>query len=332
LNPIIIISTKLDPSTDKVLDWLYYHGKKFIRMNGEDILSLDSDIVLNITNSNGSPEVSWPKYSNKLQPLAIWFRRDAPYQLPKELLNVIMKDVSYDTITNNLFQELLSGKMALFNCLIENTRILGNFKRYKINKIEMLLEAKKYGIGIPATLITNKKAALVDFIEQCNNGVITKALNEVITFQKKFDEGIVKYASYTEEITPEILAKIPGTFNYSLFQEKLDKELDLRVFYLDGKCYSMAIFSQNNTQTKVDCRKYANNRNVPYKLPCCLEMKIAIFMEKLNINIGSLDIVKTKDGKYVFLEINPFGQYDMTSVQCNYYLDYMISEYLIGEN
>ena len=54
-------------------------------------------------------------------------------------------------------------------------------------------------------------------------------------------------------------------------------------------------------------------------------------MDSLNYNMGSLDVIKTKEGKYVFLEINPYGQFGMTSVPCNYYLDEKIAKFLIDE-
>lgn len=117
----------------------------------------------------------------------------------------------------------------------------------------------------------------------------------------------------------------------SVFQEKLDKELEIRTFFLNGKCYSMAIFSQLDSQTSVDFRKYnltTNNRNVPYQLSRMLEEKITKLMDELKLNTGSIDIIKTKDGRYVFLEVNPVGQYGMTSFPCNYHLDRKIAEYL----
>ncbi len=51
-------------------------------------------------------------------------------------------------------------------------------------------------------------------------------------------------------------------------------------------------------------------------------------MQAMNLNTASLDLVKTKEGRFVFLELNPSGQFGMTSYPCNYYLNKVIAEFL----
>jgi glutathione synthase/RimK-type ligase-like ATP-grasp enzyme len=51
-------------------------------------------------------------------------------------------------------------------------------------------------------------------------------------------------------------------------------------------------------------------------------------MDKLNLLTGSLDILKDKNGKYYFLEVNPIGQFGMVSKPCNYYIEEQIAEFL----
>ena len=81
---------------------------------------------------------------------------------------------------------------------------------------------------------------------------------------------------YAKKITKDDLSLFPDFFFPTLFQQKIEKDFDIRVFYLDGICYSMAIFN-----SRVDFREdYSNNRNVPIKLPKHIELKI----HKLNRN------------------------------------------------
>jgi hypothetical protein len=52
-------------------------------------------------------------------------------------------------------------------------------------------------------------------------------------------------------------------------------------------------------------------------------------MESINLNTGSLDFIKSsKDSNYYFLEVNPSGQFGMTSNPCNYNLHEKIANYL----
>jgi pyruvate carboxylase len=93
---------------------------------------------------------------------------------------------------------------------------------------------------------------------------------------------------------------------------------------LKKKFYTMAIFSQLDRQTSTDFRKYNKqkpNRNVPYLLPKNIKNKIIKLMENCNLNTGSIDMIVDKDDNYIFLEINPVGQFGMVSIPCNYFLE-----------
>jgi glutathione synthase/RimK-type ligase-like ATP-grasp enzyme len=93
----------------------------------------------------------------------------------------------------------------------------------------------------------------------------------------------------------------------------------------------MAIFSQKNKKTKIDFRNYDDelpNRNVPYQLPKSVEGKLIQMLDFLDYTTGSIDLIKTKSGDYVFLEINPVGQFGMVSYPCNYYLEEKIAIHL----
>jgi hypothetical protein len=70
----------------------------------------------------------------------------------------------------------------------------------------------------------------------------------------------------------------------------------------------MAIFSQRDSKTQVDFRKYNKkdpNRTVPYKLPISVEKKIVKLMKTLNLNTGSIDLLKSVNGKYYFFRSKP---------------------------
>lgn len=140
------------------------------------------------------------------------------------------------------------------------------------------------------------------------------------------------YCNYTETVSDEFIDTLNDDFFPSLIQQQLDKAYELRIFYLHGNYYSMAIFSQSDQQTCVDFRKYNDkkpNRTVPFCLPSCIEEKIKCFMMTMNLNSGSIDMIVTKKNDYVFLEVNPVGQFGMVSGPCNYRLEKEIATYLI---
>lgn len=96
----------------------------------------------------------------------------------------------------------------------------------------------------------------------------------------------------------------------------------------------MSIFSQNNNKTKIDFRNYdfkKPNRMVPYRIDETLKQKLTSLMKEVCLNMGSIDLLKSKNGKIYFLEINPVGQYGFVSESCNYNIDREIAKFLIDE-
>ena len=86
----------------------------------------------------------------------------------------------------------------------------------------------------------------------------------------------------------------------------------------------MAIFSQQKESTSIDFRNYDvknPNRYVPFSIPKSIESKLKLFMKKLDLKTGSIDLIVTPNDEYVFLEVNPVGQFDFVSVNCNYYIE-----------
>jgi hypothetical protein len=158
--------------------------------------------------------------------------------------------------------------------------------------------------------------------------VVTKPIGEV----ELFVHGGRRHFMYTAELDLEAVERLPPRFAPSLFQERLEKSYELRVFYLDGDCWAMAIFSQLDRQTRTDFRNYNKlrpNRNVPYRLRPDTAVALSRLMRELELETGSIDLVRTPDRREVFLEVNPVGQFGMVSKPCNYGLERKLAEHLL---
>ena len=64
-------------------------------------------------------------------------------------------------------------------------------------------------------------------------------------------------------------------------------------------------------------------------MPIEITKKLSKLADFFGIKTGSFDLVKTENNEYVFLEINPGGQFEMVSKPCNYFLDQKIAKELI---
>lgn len=327
----LIISEHDDVSTDYVIDWITYYKKDFLRINRDDFLTEQRpDLQFEISSSTSNMTLSDVEVPIK-DITSVWFRREMFSALSPDIFDTISSKRNFFNLQQNFYSEYYNSNEIFLSFLANTKKKIGNYRKTRIHKMHILAKAKEMGLEIPSSIITSRKESVEIFFKQHRaTGIITKPLGEVINLEVEKGNQLETYINYTSEITADKLETMPPNFFYSLFQEKIIKDIEIRVFYLHKKCYSMAIFSQLDTQTSLDFRKYSNNRNVPYNLSKDIEGKLIDLMNAVGLDTGSIDLIKTKDGRYVFLELNPNGQYGMTSDPCNYHLDKIIAEHLIN--
>jgi ATP-GRASP peptide maturase of grasp-with-spasm system len=321
---ICVKSIPDDYSTGDVLSWLKYLDAEYVFLDKgaeefSDILISNYSIHLKSESSNLTFDLSlinsfWYRRSGqiKINPLS-----DTPIINKQEIVSNIYSELSH---LNAFIQENLNSKTSTSS--IDGPGI-GNLNRLMVFKV-----AASFGLKIPEYIITNKKKHLLNFFSKFEE-IVLKPISNVRSIL--VPEG--EYLQFTKLVSKEDLNIIPDSFFPSLFQEYIQKDFEIRTFFLDGKFYSMAIFSQKNNQTKIDFRKYDSkypNVRVPFKLPEEIENKILKVFEYYNLNCGSVDILHTPNDEYVFLEINPVGQFGMVSIPCNYYLEKKIARTLIA--
>jgi ATP-GRASP peptide maturase of grasp-with-spasm system len=323
------------------MDWLSYYNQEVVRINGDDFLNESQTVNIYLDPINSYVETTKnPFLNNSIVDLtkskSVWFRRDSfahIYDRNREEFKNLGNPPLFDKLNIALyFESIFAKRAAYFLSSLQPKKVLGNFKNQSPNKIETLYLAKTCGIIIPPTVITNKRSDLLDFYDKCKGEIITKSIKDIVSIDSSSTNNEKIYQQYTEAINRKFIENGPSEFFPSLFQKKIKKSYEIRSFYIKGKFYSMAIFSQLDPQTAVDFRCYnqeKSNRNVPFKLPFKVEQNLKKLMDLMDLDTGSIDLVRNISGEYVFLEINPVGQYGMTSAPCNYNLDKIIAEKLI---
>lgn len=314
---ILIISSETDESTNDVINWIKYFEKEFVRINAEDKLN----VSVEITNNEQRLKLYNNEFSVDLDSvLSYWYRRgDIKFEVAKN--DWVDKFKFRSNILYNLNNENKVVASLFHNELLKK-KCIGSRLNVETNKLINLIEAKHVGLDIPDTLILNKKTSLFDLWNR-SKMLVSKAISETIHLIS--DTGIIQ--AYTGEVE-----KNDGDFKYlSLFQQKIEKQYEIRVFYLEKEIYAMAIFSQEDKKTSIDYRRYnlkKPNRTVPYILPVEIKKKIKLFMRNIGQNSGSIDMIVDKNNNYLFLEVNPVGQFGMLSTTCNYNIEKKIAKYL----
>ncbi len=318
---ILIISTEnLEATSGDVMDWLDNYGLAYFRLNGEELHSHSMSYLLGDAEQELQLEAGDCLDLEKVK--VVWYRRAGSRSLPT--FDGVDNGLS-EAIAHYLRGELKVAKTGILQQLADK-KWLSKPQQTYINKLYALNIAKASGLSIPKSLVTTSKSSLQEFLKE-QQQVIVKSLETPFFY---FDEdGWVM--QYTHKLDAAFLEQFPEQLFPTLAQEYIEKEYELRIFYFFGQCYSMAIFSQRNAQTAIDFRQYDRetpNRVVPFRLPDDLAEKIKVFMEKAELDTGSLDMIRTREGKYVFLEVNPVGQFGMVSQPCNYFLEKKVADWL----
>lgn len=320
---IVIQSTGNDISTNDVLDWLYFFDSNpVLRLNDSCVvesISIDEKVIFSFEDTQlDLEEVS-----------SYWYRRGNLCAPKNELkkLNYLAQKLSIP-----LNKEIDSAYAKVDLAAGKNT--IGKYSDNAIDKIQMLVLAVRSGLKVPKTIVTGQMQKLNEFIASCPSKIITKAIDTDTKNIENYPGFNCSLTLGTTIITPESFKNINiENCTPALFQQYVEKKYELRVFYLKGKFYPMAIFSQQNEKTKIDFRNFDKempNRVVPYNLPKHIERKITVFMNGIGLETGSLDLIYSTDNEYVFLEVNPIGQYQWLEKNCNYPISKEIAEDLMN--
>ena len=284
---ILIITHKDDYTADFVINKLNKKRIDYYRFNCED--SLEEDITLRFGN-NSQHRFNGKKINFK----SVWYRR---LKLPN-VSSTILEEKIY------LLNEVEAFITNFFGVIKAKWLSEPTALRSAGNKFLQLLLAEEIGFKVPKTIVTNNKDSIVNFYNS-NSGTIVKPINS----------GRINYANdtskliFTSLIPKEYIKKI-DEFDVvpSIFQEYIEKEYELRVTVVDRKVFAAKVHSQSDQETLIDWRRKKLTFTA-YDLPNELQNLCVTMLEKLGISFGAFDFIKTSDGEYYFLEVNPNGQW-----------------------
>lgn len=159
------------------------------------------------------------------------------------------------------------------------------------------------GLRSPRTLITTSPDEAKNFLYDTSSivkpvsfGIYPSEPRQAI-FTNDIDENNVDLS---------LVSKCP-----TLFQEKIDKEYDVRVTWLDGTYVAMKIVGPENKGMPVlDWRRtYEHNEYCECRLPADVEVAASRLMSILQLRYGALDFVVGTNQQHYFLEVNPAGEW-----------------------
>jgi glutathione synthase/RimK-type ligase-like ATP-grasp enzyme len=197
------------------------------------------------------------------------------------------------------------------------------------NKDLQLRVARSLGLDVPRTLTTNDPRAARAFWDECRGEMVTKMLSS-FALEREGREQVV----FTSAVRAQDLGALDELrLCPMVFQERLPKAHELRVTVVGTRVFSASIDSQSRPEAKVDWRKKGNEmvrewREAP--LPAEVERKVLALMDAFALNYGALDFVVTPDGRHVFLEVNPVGEFFWLEEAPGFPISEALADVLLG--
>jgi glutathione synthase/RimK-type ligase-like ATP-grasp enzyme len=189
--------------------------------------------------------------------------------------------------------------------------------------------ARGLGLQVPDTLVTNDPGQARGFCAR-HPEVIFKVLNP-----PRMRDGDQMAWFSTRLLAPEDLDALDGIrHGPGIFQNRVPKRFDLRVTLVGDRVFPVEIHSQTDPACAVDFRRaWAHGIDLPHRvhdLPGRVRAQCLDLARALGLVYCAMDLVVTPDGEYVFLEVNPSGQYGWIEAATGLPITRALAERLAG--
>jgi glutathione synthase/RimK-type ligase-like ATP-grasp enzyme len=304
---VLIITHKEDFTADFIVKKLNEKGLQYYRLNCEDIL-IKNNITLSLRQETEAIINGISKFTS------VWFRRT---KLPK-------LDEFEPDIRNYCHTEIDFFLKNLWLSINAERWMSRPDKIYQAeNKFLQLRMAKELGFEVPETIMTGDVNVIKTFYDRTNGNLIIKPLFQGRIIKDSFQK-LIFTTKLTQADVDELDERLPLP---SLYQRYIDKSKEYRITVVNDKIFSASVDSQSNDETKIDWRRkklkfeQANLPSTTQRL--CIELT-----KKLGLTFGAIDMIKSKNGEFVFLEINPSGQWAWIEIDTGLPISDSIIEYL----
>jgi glutathione synthase/RimK-type ligase-like ATP-grasp enzyme len=226
---------------------------------------------------------------------AVWYRRPVPPQ-------ILGLDPERARWAEREAREALDGLWRTLDARWVNPPLA---EAEASSKPEQLRRARALGLAVPETLVTNDPQEAEAFTEA--GPTICKPLGRG-ALSVEGEERVF----FTRLLTTDDIANLStiGPEPY-LFQRLVPKQYDVRVVVIGAEVFAVAIHSQGNEETVIDWRR-ADASQLPHEvveLPPETSAACVGLLAHYGLSFGAIDLAIDTEGRPVFFEINPSGQW-----------------------
>jgi MvdC family ATP-grasp ribosomal peptide maturase len=196
------------------------------------------------------------------------------------------------------------------------------------DKLRQLRLARELGLEVPPTIVTSAPDEARAFHAAHRGDVVAKMLTPLST---SMDGG--SPFVHTSVVTAEDLEHLDGLrFSPMVFQQRIPKARELRVAMVAGRPFAGAIDASRSEHGQVDWRRSLPGevRWTPGTVPDDVTGRLGRLLEALGLVYGAVDLIVTPDGRHVFLEVNPAGEWGMLERDLELPIAAALADALVG--
>ncbi len=302
---ILIITSSIDCTVDYIIS----------KCTHETFFRLDVDRLDNFDFFVGSSEHTWQiKDKNKNKTISLEKIIAIYYRKPM-FPNISEYEPVYHEMIQKDIYALISGIADSFSgtVLSKPTKL-----REAENKVNQLIYAINHKWQIPTSFIGTSNKKQQEFLS-------TKSIIKPLTTGKIYKESVCEL--YQTNLFTHADNNISLTPIY--LQEYIPKAYEARITVINKTFYTVKI----TTEDKIDWRKdYQNHSYEIIECPKSIQRKCLQMLSYYGLSFGAFDFIITPQNKWIFLELNPNGQWLWLEKALHLDISKKIIEFLKGQH
>jgi glutathione synthase/RimK-type ligase-like ATP-grasp enzyme len=297
-STVLIITNDHDEHATPVIEELYRRNVSVLRFHPEEFPHASS-ISIAINDGRVEGEISNGQFRTTFDDIcAAWYRRSRNLFKPSTDLNLL-----YGDLDNYVRVQSVATLAAVYTNL--DTLWVSNpftLRRAEIKALQ-LAQASRAGLKTPDTLISNDTARVAAFVGALGNTeCAVKPLN--VTRATVGEEDRLPLTTILPPGHPLDSVAVAPT----IFQPYIKKAYELRCVVIGDKIFCARLNSQADEATRTDWRAGDPKQEV-FDLPGNVQASVRRLMRSFGLNFASIDLIVTPSGEFVFLDLNPNGQW-----------------------
>jgi len=297
VGTILVLTGRDDLTADAVVDELSRRRVAVVRYDTADF-PLTSRLAATLGSDGWEGALTGDRSLDLATVTAVWWRRPAEFAVPTEWP---------DEARAFAVSEARVGVLGVLGSLPVrwiNHPAKDSAANYKPVQLAV---AARVGLEVPRTVITSDPEHAKEFVGA--GEAIYKGLSGgVLSADRRHH-----YIPTTVLNAGELEDSLVGTAH--LLQERVPKAFEVRLTVIGTRMFAVAIHAGSDA-ARLDWRTdYASLTYEVIEVPVNVEKGVRLLMDELGLYFGAFDFAVTPDGRWVFFEVNPNGQWHWLAVK-----------------